>query len=93
MPCLNNRLFLGDDESTNIIQLAWAESMVPRKCCGRQPKFGVLPVAPHVDVHGVVAVETLEEEPVRPRNAGNPRHLLSFPDRMISGSRESAKSG
>jgi hypothetical protein len=42
--------------------------------------------------HGLVAVETVEEEPVRPRNSGNPRHVESLSERMISGSRESAKS-
>ena len=67
--------------------------MVPCECHRRQPELGVLPVAPHVNVHEFVAVETIEEEPVRTRNPGNPWHVGSLSERMISRSREFAKSG
>lgn len=93
MPCLDDRRFMCDDEPTDLIQLARTEPMVPCQGHGRQPKLGLLPIAPHVDVHGLVTVETVEEEPIRSRNAGNPRHVASLTDRMIAGCPEFAKSG
>jgi hypothetical protein len=93
MPCLDDRRFVLNDEPTDIIQLAWTEPMVPRQCDWRQPKLGVLPVPAYVDVHGLVAVETVEEELVWTRNPGNPRHVESRSDRMIARSHDSAKSG
>jgi len=87
MPCLDDRRFVLNDEPTDVIQLAWAKPMVPRQCHGRQPEFGVLSVPTHVDVHGLVAIETVEEKPIRTRNSGNPRHVESRSDRMISRSR------
>jgi hypothetical protein len=44
--------------------------MVPRERDGREPKLGVLPIAPHMDVHGLVAIETVEEEPYGPGMPG-----------------------
>src|SRR5438876_10666415 len=93
IPCLNDYLFVLNNQTTNVIQLAWAEPMVPCEHNGRQPELGVLPVATHVDVPGLVAVETVEKEPVRPGNARNPRHVSLVANPMISSSSDSAKSG
>ena len=92
MPCLDDRRFVFDDKPTDLIQLARTEPMVPCQCRGRQPKLCVLPITSQVDVHGFVAVETIEEEPIRPGNTGNPRHVGLAPgpnDRR----HESAKTG
>jgi len=78
MPCLDDRRLVLDDQTTNLIQFPRTEPMVPCECHGRQPEFDVLPVAPCVNVHGLVAVETVEEEPVRPLNPGNPWHVESL---------------
>jgi hypothetical protein len=93
MPCLDDRRFVLNDEPTDVIQLTWAEPMVPRQCHRRQPELGVLLIPTYVDVHGLGAIETVEEKPVRTRNPGNPWHLESRSDRMISRSSDSAKSG
>jgi hypothetical protein len=69
------------------------EAMIPRQGDGRQPELRLLTVASHVDVHRLVAVETVEEKPVRARNARNLRHVAFVLGRIISGSEESAKSG
>ena len=61
--------------------------MVPRQRHGRQPEFRMLPIAADMNVHGLVAVETVKEEPVRPGNARNPRHFSIAPSPMISGFR------
>src|SRR5437867_7791156 len=63
MPCLDDRRLMLDNQTTNIIQLSRAEPMIPCQCHRGQPELRVLPVAPHVDVHGLDAVETVEEEP------------------------------
>jgi hypothetical protein len=43
--------------------------MIPCELDRRQPELAVLPITPNVDVHGLVAVETVEKEPVGSRNA------------------------
>jgi hypothetical protein len=91
MPCLDNRRLVKDGEPTDLIQFARTESMIPCQGHGRQPKLGVLPIAPDVGVHRLMAVETIEEERIRPWNIGNPRHVAALPDRMISGCFESDK--
>ncbi|SRR6266702_561981 len=65
MPCLDNCWFVFHNQTPNDIQLAWAEPFVPRDGNGCQPEFGVLTIAPNVNVHRLVAVEAVEEEPVR----------------------------
>jgi hypothetical protein len=77
MPCLDDPDLVVDDHTTNLIQFPRTEPIVPCECHGGQPELGVLPVVPHVNVHGLVAVKTVEEEPVRPRNPRNPRHVES----------------
>jgi hypothetical protein len=93
MPCLDYRLFLLDDQAPNVIQFAWAEPMIPSKRHRRQPELGLLPVAPDVDVHRFGAIETVEEEPVRPRNSRDSWQFRSPPKQMISGLGGCAKSG
>jgi hypothetical protein len=61
MPNLDDFRFALNDQATNLVQFAWVEPMVPRECDGRQPKLRVLPIAPHMDVHGFVTVEAIEE--------------------------------
>ena len=60
--------FVLDNETTDLVELSWAEPMIPRELDGRQPELGVLLIASNVDVHGFVAVEAVEKEPVRPWN-------------------------
>ncbi len=79
MPCLYDLRLVFQDESTNLVQLAGAETMIPRQIDGCQPEFGLLVFASNVDMNGLVAIETEEEEPVRPRNAWNPRQFASLP--------------
>ena len=74
IPGLYNQRFVHHNETTNLVEFSWTESMIPRQFDRRQPEFGVLPIAADMDVHGLVAIKTVEEEPVRPRNAGNPWH-------------------
>jgi len=93
MPGLNDRLLVLDDQTTDVIQFSRAEAMIPCEGDWRQPELRLLTVAPHVDVHWLVAVETVEEEPVRTRDARNLRHVALDIGRIISGSEESAKSG
>jgi len=47
--------------------------MIPRQGDGRQPELAVRPIPSDVDVHGLVAVETVEEERVRPRGVSDLR--------------------
>ena len=84
MPCLDDRRFVFDDKPTDLIQLARTEPMVPCQCRGRQPKLCVLPITSQVDVHGFVAVETIEEEPIRPGIPGILGMSALLPDRMIA---------
>ena len=86
MPCLNNRLFVLDNETTNLVELSWAETMIPCEFDRRQPELGLPPIASHVDVHGLVAVETMEEEPLRPWNPRDLRQSLA-PSRYAPGAR------
>src|SRR5947207_10001188 len=81
MPCLDDRPLVYDDKSTDLIQLARTEPMIPCQGHGRQPKLGVLAIAPDVDVHRLNAVETVEEERIWPRNIRNPRHVAALPNR------------
>jgi hypothetical protein len=93
MPSPNDCLLVLDDQATDVVQLSRTEAMIPRQGDRRQPEFGLLTVASHVNVHRLVAVETVEEEPVRTRETGNLRHVALALGRMISGSDDSAKSG
>ena len=51
---------------------------------GLEPELGLGILAPHMHVDRLATVEAVEEEPVRPRNASNPRHTDVL-TRMISG--------
>jgi hypothetical protein len=68
MPCLTNGRFVLDNQTTDFVELWWAEPMIRRQLDRRQPELGVLSVSANVDVQRLVAVETVEEEPVRPWN-------------------------
>ena len=72
IPCLNDDVFVLQNHVPNLVEFTRAEPMIPRELDWRQPKLAVPPIAP--DVNGFVAVETVEKEPVRPRNTGDPRH-------------------
>lgn len=65
MPCLNNARFVLHNETTELVELSWAEPMIPREVDWRQPELGVPSFSANVDVLGLVAVETIEKEPVR----------------------------
>jgi hypothetical protein len=69
MPCLNNGPFVIDNEATNLVELSWAEPMIPRKFDGHQPELRMVTISSNMNVNGLVAIETVEEQPVRPRNA------------------------
>ena len=56
------------DNTTELVELSWAEPMIPRELDGRQPELGVLSISSNVDVHGLLAVEAVEKEPVRAWN-------------------------
>src|SRR5437870_3827046 len=60
MPSLNNGRFLLDNETTDLVELAGTEPMIPCQFNRRQPELCLLPFAADVDVHGFVAVETVE---------------------------------
>jgi len=93
MPRPNDCLLVFDDQATDVIQLTRSEAMIPRQGDGRQPELRLLTVVSHVNVHWLVAVEAVEEEPVRTRNATNLRHGAFVLESIISGTEESAKSG
>ena len=74
MPCLNNVGFLLHNETTDLVELSWAEPMIPRELDARQPELRVLAISANMDVHGLVAVETVKKEPVRSWNTSECRH-------------------
>jgi len=39
MPCLNNRCFVLDDETTDLVEFSRAEPMIPRQFDRRQPEL------------------------------------------------------
>jgi hypothetical protein len=69
IPCLDDGFLVIHDETTDLVELSWAESMIPRKFGRHQPELGVVSISPNVDVDGLVAVETVEKQPVPPRDA------------------------
>jgi Transposase len=89
---LNSGRFVLDDETTDLVEFSWAEPMIPRQFDRRQPELGMLTVPANVNVQGLMAVETVEEEPVRPWNTSDCRHSARLQRQTISGSAESAKS-
>jgi hypothetical protein len=93
MPRLNDCLLVLDDQATDVVRFSRTEAMIPRQGDGRQPELRLLAVASHVDVHRLIAVETVEEKPVRARNALDLGHVVIVLGRIISGPEESAKSG
>src|SRR2546428_14140653 len=74
IPCLDNRYCVIDNETTDLVEFSWAESMIPRQLHGRQPEFRMPPISSDVHVRWFVTVETVEKEPVWPRNTWNLRH-------------------
>jgi hypothetical protein len=93
MPCLDDRGFVFNNQSANLVQLPGAESMIPCERDGRQPELGVLTVTANMDVPRIIAVETVEVEPVWPRNPDNAWQRRFVPVPMMSRTSESAKSG
>lgn len=49
------------NQTTNFVELSWAEPMIPRELDRRQPELGVLSISANMNVHGLVAVEAVEE--------------------------------
>ena len=76
IPGLDDGRFVFDNQLPNLVEFTRAEAVIPCQFNRSQPELAVLPIATNVDVHWLVAVESVEEEPVRPRNARNPRHLV-----------------
>src|SRR5262245_58382498 len=76
IPGLDDDCLVRDDQPTNVVEFPSAESMIPRERDWRQPEFAVLTVTPNVHVHRLVAIETIEEEPVRSSDAGDSRHSI-----------------
>jgi hypothetical protein len=93
MPSPNYRLFVLDNQATDVVQLSRAEAMIPCQGHRRQPELRLVPVASYVDVHRLVTVETVEEEPIRARDTWNLRHVALVLARIMSGSDASAKPG
>jgi len=75
IPCLSDDLFVRDNQAPNIVGFPSAEPMIPRERHRCQPELAMLAVAANVNVNGFVAIETIEEKPVRSRNTGDFRHL------------------
>jgi hypothetical protein len=93
MPRSNDCLLVPDNQTTALVQFARTEPMIPCKGGRSQSELGLLAVASHVDVHRLVAVETVKGKPVRARNARTLRHVVFVLGRIISGPGKSAKSG
>jgi hypothetical protein len=91
MPCLSDEDFILNDYAPNLVQLARSETAVPGQSHRIEPELAFTPIATNVHMHRLGAVETVEQEPVRPWNSGNPWHERSDP--MISSSSTHTKSG
>jgi hypothetical protein len=74
IPCLDDDLFVLQNQAPNLVEFTRAEPMIPREFDRSQPQLAVLAITPNMDVNGFVAVETIEKKPVRPRNTYDPRH-------------------
>ncbi len=65
---------MGLDESPNEIQLSGPEAVIPGRFQGFQPEF-TSPLLPfHMHVRWLIAVETREEEPIRPGDPADSWH-------------------
>jgi hypothetical protein len=93
IPSLDNLRLVLNDQAPNLVELTGAETMVPRNGHRRHPKLRMLAVAPNMHVDWLIAVKTVEKEPVWTRNAGHPWHFSIAPRSMIARSLESTKSG
>jgi len=69
MPRLDDSGFIVDDYSPYRIELARSKPVVPRKRDGIKPKLCVLSIPTNVNVRRLIAVKTVEEEPVWARKA------------------------
>jgi hypothetical protein len=68
---------MGQDDSSNHIQLTRAEPVAMGKAERFEPELARLVLALDVDVRGLIAVEAGEEEAIRPSDPFDPRHSQS----------------
>jgi hypothetical protein len=66
IPCLDDGFSVIHNETTDLVEFSWAESMIPRKFDRHQPELGVRAERGR---EWLVAIETVEKQPVRPRDA------------------------
>ena len=76
MPSPNDRGFVPSNQMANLVEFTRAEALIPCQRDRRQPELALLSISPNMDVYWFVAVETVEEEPIRPWNADNLWHSI-----------------
>jgi hypothetical protein len=91
IPSLSDDGHVINDYPANLVQLARSETAVPGQNHWIEPELTLASLSPNVHMHRLGAVETVEEEPVRSVNSGDPRHERSVA--MISSPFIRAKSG
>src|SRR5688500_558971 len=86
IPGSNDCRLVLDDDSADLVQLSRAEPMVKRQSDRRQPELRVLTIATDVHVRRFIAVEAIEEEPIRARNVRNARvTMVPFGSPIVTG--------
>ncbi len=65
---------MAQDDSANHIQLSTTEAVTASKPQRLEPELAGPVFALHMNVRGLIAVETREEEPIRPGNAFDSWH-------------------
>jgi hypothetical protein len=75
MPSLQDNSTVGPNEPPEQVQLTGVEAVAARKAKRFQPELAGAAVTLHVNVRRLAAVEAREEEPVRPRNPSDSRHV------------------
>src|SRR5262245_48873766 len=77
IPCLHHPLQADADDVPNPIQFLRREALVLCQANRFEPELTRFPLAPNVNVPRFIAIEAVEEEPIRTRNAVNRRHGTS----------------
>jgi hypothetical protein len=85
IPSLQDPLSVFRNQLANTIQLGGRKSLVETEHDRLQPELADHSLTPNVHMLRLVAVETIEEEPIRPRNIANRRHYAfpSGPDSIL----------
>jgi hypothetical protein len=69
---------MGPDEAANRAQFPGAEAMAAGKLKRLEPELAGLVLPFHMNVRRLAAVEAGEEEPIRPGNTSDSRHLAGI---------------